>query len=293
MEKTALVQVHENQKDTIELLKDQGFFIDVKKRIVILRVAYQQHDYSPKNVREDRALSVMKQEVIHPITGRTIDSLNIIQNVRNMILRLNDIVRGEYRIPVNYKRSEIINSTESHENRLKVLYVWLSKHMHRIVDYSDDYYSQIVRVLDGYMLAPDNYEIFSEHHDLHQEVWSRYGQIQQARKIRILEDLRYRKYKGESISYRRMLELITEIMSELKFEIVNYFDKLVVKVLIIGNDVISDRYIQRKYVEVDDKKLTPYGRDIKKNYQLLVMLLDEFRSIRKSRVTDGSTPGPF
>lgn len=293
IEKTALVQIHENQKDLIELLKDQGFFVDDKKRVVILRVTYQQHDYSPKNVREDRALSVLKQEIIHPITGRVNDSLNIIQNVRNMILRLNDIVRGEYRIPVNYKRSEIISDTDTHEKRLKVLYMWLSKHMHRIVDYSDDYYSQIVRVLDGYLLAPDNYEVFNENYTLHQEVWARYGQIQQARKVRILEDLRYRKYKGEPISYHKMLVLMTDILNELKFEIVNYFDKLVVKVLIIGNDVISDAYLRRKYVNIDEKKLSPYGREIRKLYQQLVMLLDEFRSIRKSRVASNPPSGQF
>lgn len=293
VEKIALVQVNENQKETIEFLDDHGFFVDSKKHVVILRVIYQQHEYSPKNVREDRALSVLRQEVIHPITGRVIDNLNIIQNVQNMILRLNDIVRGEYRLTVNYKRNEIIKNTATHENRLKVLYSWLSKHMHRIVDYSDEYYSQVVRVLDGYLLAPDNYDIFNDHYELHQEVWSQYGQIQQGRKVRILEDLRHRKYKGETVSYRRMLELMTEILSELKFEIVNYFDKLVVKVLIIGGDVVSDTYLQRKYVNVDPDTLSPYGQDIRKMYQELVGLLDEFRSIRKSRKSGIPTPGSF
>lgn len=291
VEKIALIQVNENQKELTEVLKDQGFFIDPKKRVVILRVTYQQHDYNAKNVREDRALSVLKQEIIHPITGRTIEGLNIIQNVRNMILRLNDIVRGEYRIPLNYKRQELIESTETHENRLKALYVWLSKHMHRIVDYSDDYYSQLVRVLDAYLLSPDHYDLFNEYHDLHQEVWSRYSQIQQARKIRVLEDLRSRKYKGEAISYKRSLELMTEILNDLKFEIVNYFDKLVVKILIIGNDVISDAYLLRTYVHKEDKDLSPYGREVKKLYQQLVMLLDEFRSIRKSRVSSQAGSG--
>lgn len=293
VEKIALVQVNESQNETIATLKDQGFFIDVKNRIVVLRVIYQQHEYSSKNVREDRALSVLRQEVIHPITGEVINSLNIIQNVQNMILRLNDIVQGEYRIAVNYKRTEIIKNTDSHENRLKVLYMWLSKHMHRIVDYSDEYYSQVVRVLDGYLLAPDNYDIFNDHFELHQEVWSRYGQIQQARKVRILEDLRYRKYKGEPISYHRMLELMTEILGELKFEIVNYFDKLVVKVLIIGSDVVSDPYLLRKYVEVDESTLSPYGLEILRLYKLLVALLAEFRSIRKSRTKGIPGPGTF
>ena len=290
IEKTSLVRVNENQKELIGVLKDQGFFVDEKNMIVILRVTYQQHEYSPKNVREGRALSVLRQEVIHPITGRVNQSLNIIQNVQNMILRLNDIVRGEYHITVNYKRSEIINNTDTHENRLKVLYTWLSKHMHRIVDYSDEYYSQIVRVLDGYLLAPNNYDVFNDHYELHQEVWSRYGQIQQARKVRILEDLRYRKYKGEPISYHRMLELMTEILGQLKFEIVNYFEKLVVKILVIGDDVISDPYLLRKYVDINDEELSPYGQKIKKLYKDLVSLLDEFRSIRQSRTT--GIPGP-
>lgn len=293
IEKTALVQVNENQRETIELLKDRGYFIDKKKRVVILRVTYQQHEYSPKNVQEDRALSVHRQEVIHPITGEVIDSLNIIQNIQNMILRLNDIVQGEYRIPINYKRNEIIKDTNSHENRLKVLYSWLSKHMHRVVDYSDEYYSQIVRVLDGYLLAPDNYDIFNTHYLLHQEVWSRYSQIQQGRKVRILEELRYRKYKGEPVSYEQMLERMTEILSELKFEIVNYFDKLVVKVLVLGSDVVSDPYLQRKYINVDESTLSPYGKRINKHCQQLTQLLNEFRSIRKSRASGVPGSGPF
>ncbi len=290
VEKIALVQVNENQKETIATLKKRGFFVDPQKRVVILRVIYQQHEYSPKNVREDRALSVLRQEVIHPFTGEVVDSFNIIQNIQNMILQLNDIIRGEYHMAINYKRNEIVNGTETHDNRLKVLYSWLSKHMHRIIDYTDEYYSQVVRVLDRYMLAPDNYDIFNDHYELYQEVWSKYGQIQQARKVRILEDLRYRKYKGELVSYLRMLELMTEILNELKFEIVNYFDKLVVKILIIGSDVISDPYLHRKYVEIDPKKLSPYGQKIRQSYSQLLSLLDEFRSIRKSR-TSGS-PGP-
>jgi hypothetical protein len=293
VEKIGLVRVNEGQKEAIELLDDQGFFIDKKNRVVILRVSYQQHEYNPRNVREDRALSVHRQEVIHPITGRAIDSLNIIQNIQNMILRLNDIVRGEYRIPISYKRSEVIRTTDTHENRLKVLYMWLSKHMYRIVDYSDEYYGQLVRVLDGYLLAPDNYDIFNEHSALHQEVWARFSHIQQARKVRILEDLRARRYRGEPVSYKEMLEIMTDILGDLKFEIVNYFDKLVAKVLIIGEDVAADPYLRRRYVEVKEDSLSPYGLEIRKHYHRLVALLDEFRSIRKTRTLSaaGRTPG--
>jgi hypothetical protein len=164
--------------------------------------------------------------------------------------------------------------------------------MYRIVDYSDEYYSQLVKVLDGYLLAPDNYDIFSEHYELHQEVWSRFSHIQQARKVRILEELRARRYRGEPVSYKEMLEIMTDILGDLKFEIVNYFDKLVAKVLIIGEDVVADPYLRRKYVDVREESLSSYGLEIRKRYQRLVALLDEFRSIRKSRTLSatGKTP---
>ncbi len=288
VEKIALVAVNPNQKETITMLKEQGFLIDTKKNVCILRVVYQQHQYSQKNVREDRALSVLRQEIIHPVTGRVLDHLNIIQNAQNMLLRLNDIVRGELRGSITYKRREIIRNTDTHENRLKFLYSWLSKHTHRIVDYSDEFYSQVVKVLDGYLLTPENWDVFNEYKDLHQEVWAKYSQIQQARKVRTLEDLRSRVYKGEKIAYLRMLELMTEILGELKYEIVNYFDQLVAKVLVIGEDVVSDPYVLRNYIGKKDEELTGYGLKVKKYYSRLVSLLDEFRSIRKSRTTSVS-----
>lgn len=283
VEKIALVAVNPNQAETIELLDDQGFFIDRQKRVCILRVIYQQHQYSPKNVREDRALSVLRQEIVHPISGRVLDHLNIIQNAQNMIFRLNDIVRGELRGTITYKRREIIKDTDTHEKRLKFLYSWLSKHTHRLVDYSSEFYGQVVKVLDGYLLTPENWDVFNEHPELHREVWNKYSQIQQARKVRYLEDIQSRVHKGERISYLRMLELITEVLGELKYEIVNYFDEIVAKVLVIGDDVASDAYLHRNYIDKKEEDLTEYGITIKKYYSRLVALLDEFKAIRKSR----------
>lgn len=292
VEKVALVQVNPNQKENYDLLKDQGFFVDAKKGVVILRVIYQQHRYSQKNVREDRALSVLRQEVIHPITGRVLDHLNIIQDAQNMILRLNDIVRGEYRGKTSYKRREVVKDTDTHEKRLKFLYSWLSKHLHRIVDYSEEFFSQVVRVLDGYLLAPENYDVFNEMNALYQDVWAKYSQIQQSRKVRKLEDLRNRTHLGEKINYLEMLELSTDILNDLKYEIVNYFDHLVSKVLVIGDDMINDPYLQRNYIRHKDDDLSEYGLQVKKYYGRLVALLDEFRSIRKSRRAQPDTP-PF
>jgi hypothetical protein len=283
VEKIALVQIAAENKQAIKTLKDGGFFVDEKKRVVILKVKYRQHKFNPDNVREDRALSVYRQEIIHPITGEIINKLNVIKDASSMTLLLNDIVRGEYAGAIMYKRNELIQDTDTHEKRLKFLFAWLSKHQRRIIGYSHEFYSGVVKVLDSYLLAPDNYEPFNELSELYQEVWSKYSYIQQARKLKTLEDLKKRKYKGSKVSYLEMLKLMTRIMNDLKFEIVNYFDRLVATALNIGDKVLNDSYVRRNYISKADDELTPYGLEIKKYYGRLVVLLDEFRSIRKSR----------
>ena len=292
VDKTALVQVDDAKGETCQKLKEQGFFVDVKNRVVILRVVYQQHKFNPKNVREDRALSVLRQEIIHPLTGRVSTDFNIMGDASSMALSLNDIVRGEHRGRITYKRNEVIQDTRAHEDRLKFLYSWLIKHQRRIIGYSDEFYSKIVQVLESYLMAPENYEIFNEMNDLYQDVWSRYSYIQQARKIKSLEDLRQRRHKGEQVNYKEMLELMTDILGDLKFEIVNYFDSLVENALAIGDDVLADGYLRRTYVDTKESELTDYGREIRRLYGRLVSLLDEFRSIRRTRL-DGAPPDPM
>ena len=76
--------------------------------------------------------------------------LNIIRDATNMYLRLNDMVRGEYTGRVVYKRNEIIESTDTHEKRLKVIYSWLTKNQRRVIDYSDEFYDKVSSVLTGY-----------------------------------------------------------------------------------------------------------------------------------------------
>jgi hypothetical protein len=283
VEKIALVQVSRDNKETLAELEKGGFLVDVKKRVVILKVRYRQHKFNMENVREDRALSVYKQEVIHPLTGECSTRFNIIKDASSMTLLLNDIVRGEYAGNIVYKRNELIQDTETHERRLKFLFAWLSKHQRRIVGYSEEFYSGVVKVLDSYLLAPDNYEPFNDLSDLYQEVWSKYSYIQQARKLKILEDLKDRMFRGKKVSYLGMLQEMTGIMNDLKFEIVNYFDKLVATTLSIGERVLNDPYLRRKYISRPDDELTEYGLKVKKYYGRLVVLLDEFKSIRKSR----------
>ena len=283
VEKYALVQVDPDQQEALRTLDEHGLFLDKARRTAILRVAYRQHKFNPDNIRQERALSVEKQEVLHPVTGEPITECNIVKDVSNFFLRLNDIVRGEYYGRTVYKRTEVVENTDTEEKRLKFLYAWLSKHQVRIIGYSDEFFNNITKVLDNYLLAPENYNAFESHYELHQEVWTRYSYIQQARKVKLLEDISLRQLRGEAIGYNRMLAEAVVLLSDLKFEIANYFDQLVCHVLNLLEKILNDRYLVKNYVEPPVEKISPYGLEIRRNYKKLVALMDEFVAIRKAR----------
>lgn len=283
LEKIALVAVDRDQDEAMEAITKGGYFLDSPQRVVILRVRYRQHVFNPGNVRQDRALSVLSQEVLHPITGAALTGLNIIKDTSNMFLRLNDIVQGEYTGRIIYKRTEVVENTDTHEKRLKFLYCWLGKHQRRMIGYSDDFFSKVSKVLTGYLYAPDNDDAFDTLHDLHQDVCTRFSYIQQARRVRILEDLCQRTFKGQHVSYVRMLREAVQLLTEMKFEIVNFFPTLVDAVINGVEQILRDRYLQRHYVEPPEESLTRTGQEIRKQYGRLVSLQDGFKAVRKAR----------
>ncbi len=286
LEKIALVAVDEDQHEVIEELDEKGFFLDKPRRVVIIRVAYRQHRFDSSNVRQDRALSVASQEVLHPLTGEALSGLNIIKDTTNMFLRLNDIVRGEYTGRIVYKRTEVIENTDTDEKRLKFLYFWLNKHQRRMIGYSDEFFCNVSKVLTGYLYSPDNDEAFEALRELHREVCAKFSYIQQARRVRILEDLSGRQLKGERIGYRKMLRAALDLLNELKFEIVNFFPELVDDIVENVEKILSDRYLCRTYIDVPEETLTRAGVEIRKNYGRLVSLQDGFKAVRKARAKE-------
>ena len=175
VEKIALVKLDPEQKDLIRACEEGGFFVDAEKRVVIIRISYKQHRYNADNVRQDRALSVERQELIHPLTGRVLPDVNVVKDTSTMILRLNDIVRGEYVGRAVYKRNELVENTDTDEKRLKFLFAWLSKSQRRIIGYSEEFYNNTTTGLDAYLKNPENQEAFALLHDLKQEVMSKYA----------------------------------------------------------------------------------------------------------------------
>jgi hypothetical protein len=283
VEKVALVPVEIRGMDVFDYLDKGGYFFDRKRRTVILRVVYRQHKFDANNVRQDRALSVWRQEIIHPLTGEVCTSVNLLKDTYTMSLKLNDIVRGEFVGRVVYKKNDIVENTETHEKRLKFLHSWLGKHQRRMIGYSDEFYAEIVRVLDGYLGDPSLAEEFSEHHELYHEVWTTFSYIKQAREIKELEDLKNRVYKGKKISYLEMLRLSTAILADLRFEFIHYFGPLVTKAIFFSESMLNDRYLIKTYMTPKEDQLTENGMMIRKLYRRLVSLVDELKAIRKTK----------
>ncbi|WP_291440907.1 hypothetical protein [Desulfovibrio sp.] len=283
LEKVALVAVDADHDEALEIIDRDGFFLDKPRRVVILRVRYRQHSFDSSNVRQDRALSVVAQEVLHPLTGEPLKGLNLIKDTSNMFLRLNDIVRGEFTGRIIFRRTEVVENTDTHEKRLKFLYSWLTKHQRRMISYSDEFFANVSKVLCNYLYSPDNDEVFDGLRELYQDVCTRFSYIQQARRVRILEDLCARSCKGVHLTYRQMMREAVALLNELKFEIVNFFPALVDAVIDCVEKILRDRYLQRQYLEPPEDSLTPAGLEIRKNYGRLVSLLDGFKAVRKAR----------
>lgn len=289
VEKIALVRVAADQKEAIATLSRKGFFLDTERRAVIMRIRYRQHRYDPNNLRQDRALSVASQEIIHPVTGESLHGLNIVHDTSSIFLRLNDIVRGEFTGKVVYKRTELVENTDTDEKRLKFLYSWLIKHQRRMISYNDEFFNNVSKVLDSYLRSPRNTESFENLRELYQEVCSSLSYIQQARQVRILQDITNRRVGNKRLTYRDMTSEAVRLLTDLQFEMVNFFPDLVNALIKCVESILHNTYLQHNYLDVPEKSLSPAGQEIRKNYGRLVSLLDGIKAVRKCRLSSDST----
>jgi signal transduction histidine kinase len=281
VEKITLVSIDKEQAEIINEIKEHNAFVDEKKRVIILRTLYKQHAFNKGNVRQDRALSIMSHEIIHPLTGKSITNINVLRSSTNLIIRLNDIIRGEYYGTVIYKKTELIENTDTEEKRLKFLYTWLSKHQRRIISYSDEFFLDLSKILEAY-LTKLNADDSSELRELVQENLNKYSFILQARKVRVLEEISTRKYKDKTLNYEQMITEALNIAKELRLESIHYFETIIESTLYEIDRILNNRYLLRNYIEKSENQLTARGLEIKKNYGKLIAVRDEIVSIQKS-----------
>ncbi len=278
VEKIALVVIEDY--DSIKELEEQDAFLDKERHIAIGRVRYLQHVYSPTNVRQDRACSIQSQSIIHPITGQDIQ-INFLREMASLVLSLNDISNGEFQGRTIYKRTEIIDGTETEEKRLKVFYAWLLKNQRRIISYSDDSFSNFVKLFKTYF---ENTAYIDEEHELYHylyELKQRYLYISQARKLRFLEELITEDHKEKRVSYYELYEKSLKILNSYKLDLSILFDDLLSTATSLIEVLLNDRYILNKYLQVDEDFLTERGFEIRHRYMKLQKVYQEFVELQK------------
>jgi hypothetical protein len=231
VEKTALISLPAGLAEANPHLEEQGFYVDPGKRVVILKVTYQQHKYHRLNVLEDRALSILKQELIHPRHGGRDLSLNILKDTKRALGELTDIVRGEYSGSISYGRSDFLTSTKTHEDRLKFLSAWLTKNQRRLAAYGQESFEAAKKVLNSYLLNRTHRHAFARLRELHQEVLRKCAYLTQLHKLQTLERLaqldKTLPRQGRSRRLALALDFMEAHREELPYYYADAFDKCI------------------------------------------------------------------
>ena len=244
VEKAALVPVPADLEEMHSHLSDQGFYVDSKRRVVIVKVTYMNHKYNRNNIQEDRALSVIKQEIIHPYNGEKA-VFNILKDTKSFIVTLNDIIRGEYVGRISYRQYGVITSTKTHDDRLKFLYAWLSKNQRRFTSYSKEFFEEMKKILNNYILNPDYRIYFRKYPELHREVLSKIAYLQQSHHVQQLEKLAKRRPPfNRRLTQERFLALTLEFLEDNYDEILHYYDDLFEKCNALIQMIISLPYLK-------------------------------------------------
>jgi hypothetical protein len=245
VEKTALISLPQGLAEANPHLTDQGFYLDPKRRVVIFKVTYQQHKYNRFNVLEDRAMSVVKQELVHPVHGGRETSLNILKDTRRSLKELTDIVRGEHSGSISYKRSELLTGTKTHEDRLKFLTAWLLKNMRRLGRYSPETFDATKKVLNSYLLNRELRDIFTKYPDLHQEVLQRLTYLTQAQKLQTLEKLAQMDEKHRTPGPSQRLAQAVAFLAASREELAYFYPDLFAKCVSLWEELLNYPYFKK------------------------------------------------
>jgi hypothetical protein len=245
VEKIALISLSPTLAEAHPYLKDGGFYVDRKRRVVILKVTYQQHKYNRYNVLEDRALSVLRQEIIHPYHGGREPGLNILKDTKRTLKELTDIVRGEYIGSITYKRSDLITSTKTHEDRLKFLSAWLDKNQRRLGTYGHETFEAVNKLLLSYLSQRDNREAFDKHRELHREVVQRLAYLSQVQQLQPLEKLAQPDKSKRGMGPNRRLALALAFLEEKQHDLPYFYADLFNKACHIFSQIAGYPYFKK------------------------------------------------
>jgi hypothetical protein len=266
VEKIALISLSPSLAKANPHLRDGGFFVDRKRRVVILKVTYQQHKYNRNNVLEDRALSIVRQEIIHPHHGGRETSLNILKDTQRTLKELTDIVRGEHSGTITYRRSELVTSTKTHEDRLKFLSAWLGKNQRRLGAYGQETFESSKKLLNSYLNQRDYKEVFAKHRELHREVVRRLAYLTQVQQLQPLEKLAQPGKRQRGLGPSRRLALALDFLEENQDQLPYFYPDLFDKCCHLFNQILQYPYF-RKLLAAEGPPASSFRRRV---WQMLI-----------------------
>ena len=249
VEKVALISLSPGLADLHPHLQDGGFYVDPRRRVVILKVTYQQHKYDRYNVLEDRALSILRQEIIHPCHGGREVNLNILKDTKRTLKELTDIVRGEHIGSITYRRSDLITSTKTHEERLKFLSAWLAKNQRRLGAYGQETFEAANKLLHSYLAKRDCREVFSKHRELHREVVQRLAYLSQVQQLQPLEKLVQTGKRQQGMGPSRRLALALAFLEEHQNDLPYFYPDLFDKACHLYSQIENYPYFKKLLAE--------------------------------------------
>jgi hypothetical protein len=290
--KAALVAAQGLRKETETRLADEGYILDPKRKTVILRVHYAQHHYHPDNVLEDRALSVLKQEVIHPKTGQTLE-LDILGLSHDRLLALQDIVRGEFLGSIVYRGRERVEGTSDVKSRLKFLSAWLQKHRLILADYSPDHFERLLRLMSSFLDDPAVDEELARQPELRQEVVKMVAALRLNHRLRLLEKLVANRAdaSGRKLHLAHVLIILVHVLTQEGEEMVDEHPRSLRKLLRICRRQLEDRSLRRMLAAKTTR--TSYEREVVGEAKVLSGLVDELESrLGERKGEKAASPAP-
>jgi hypothetical protein len=266
VEKVALISLAPSLAEANPHLKEGGFYVDPRRRVVILKLTYQQHKYNRFNVLEDRALSIVRQEIIHPHHGGREPNLNILKDTKRTLKELTDIVRGEHSGTITYRRRELIISTKTHEDRLKFLSAWLAKNQRRLGTYGQETFEATKKLLNSYLSQRDYREVFTKHRELHREVVQRLAYLTQVQQLQPLEKLAQPGKRQKGLGPSRRLALAVAFLEENQDQLPYFYPDLFDKCCHLFSQILQYPYF-RKLLAAEGPPASSFRRRV---WQMLV-----------------------
>jgi len=249
VEKVALISLSPGMAEANPQLREGGYYLDSRRRVVILKVTYQQHKYDRYNVLEDRALSILRQEAIHPRHGGREVNLNILKDTKRTLKELTDIVRGEHKGAIVYQRSDLISSTKTHEERLKFLSAWLTKNQRRLGTYGQETFEATKKLLYSYLSKREHRQVFGKHRELHREVVQRLAYLSQVQQLQPLEKLAHPGKRQRGLGPSRRLAQALAFLEDHQHDLPYFYPDLFNKACHLYNQIAGYPYFKKLLAE--------------------------------------------